>query len=296
VFPLAGPGTRVAGRDTCNACARSWFTVRDSVRHVTPSPHPTLWGPAVAEFAAHLRRAFGPPDTPAFSPGDLPSATAATAYRGLVNRLPDLAQALARAAASWGSNAAQPAIDSKVPVPWRDHTGVERYAGVAASRVDPLVSAKVAVAALAARHASAALSAHADRTALRLGDQPHPYLAKAYLAETRGAEPVSNSPWRSVVHRIDRRITADASWPSIARILDLAAAEGFDVGARLATFAIDLPDRQPALELTYRLLARCRLHCADPDRSPPAGVYIERRTPPPASGPARPVTAHTPSR
>ncbi len=293
---LAGPGTGVAALDTCNACARSWFTVRDSVRDVIPSPHPTPWAPAVAEFATHLRRAFGPPDKPVLSPMDVPSSTAATAYRGLVNRLPELAHALARAAASWGSYAAKPAIDARVPVAWRDHTGVERYAGIAASRVAPLLSAKVAVAALATRHASAALSAHADRTALRLGDQPHPHLAKAYLAETTGAEPVPDSPWRPVVDRLDRRVTADASWPSLARILNLAAAEGFDVSAHLPTIAIDLPDRQPALELTYRLLASFRLDRADAERSPAAHVHIERRVPPPACGPDRSVAPRAPTR
>ena len=68
--------------DICNACARSWFTVRDAVRDVIPAPHPTPWAPAVAEFAAQLCRVFGPPDQPLLSPGDPSSATAATAYRG----------------------------------------------------------------------------------------------------------------------------------------------------------------------------------------------------------------------
>jgi hypothetical protein len=48
--------------DICNACARSWFTLRDAVRDVIPAPHPTPWAPAVAEFAAELCRVFGPPD------------------------------------------------------------------------------------------------------------------------------------------------------------------------------------------------------------------------------------------
>jgi hypothetical protein len=112
---------------------------------------------------------------------------------------------------------------------WRDHTGVERYAGIAALRIDPLISAKLAVSALAAQHASAALSAHAGATALRRGDQPHPHLVKAYLAATRGSAPAPDSPWRSVIDRIDRRVTADASWPALARILNLAAGEGWDV-------------------------------------------------------------------
>jgi hypothetical protein len=296
ISTVAGPGTGDAALDTCNACARSWFTVRDSVRDVIPTPHPTPWAPAVAEFARQLGRAFGPPDKPILSPGGRPSATTATAYRGLVNRLPELAQALGRAAASWGSYVAQPAIDTRVPVAWRDHTGVERYAGVAASRVDPLVSARLAVSALAARHASAALSAHADATALRLGDQPHSHLAKAYLAETRSAEPVPDSPWRLVVDRLDRRVTADAGWPALARILDLAAGEGWDVSAHLPTIALDLPDRQPAVELAYRLLADSRLDRADADPSPPAPVHIERRVSPPARVPERPVAAHPPGR
>lgn len=293
---LAGPGTHVAAPDTCDACARSWFTVRDSVREVIASPHPTPCAPAVAEFATHLRRAFGRPDKPDHDLRDLPSATAVTAYRGLVNRLPELAHALARAAASWGGGAAHSTIDSKAPVPWRDHTGVERYAGIAASRIDPLLGAKVAVAARAARHASAALSAYADATALRLGNQPHPHLAKAYLAETKIAEPELDSPWRPLVDRLNRRVTADAGWPTLARILDLAAGEGYDVSAHLPTIALDLPDRQPAVELTYRLLANFRLDRDDVYRSPRADVHIERCVPPSASGPGRPVAAPGPGR
>ena len=296
IATVPAPGTGVAALDACNACVLSWFTVRDSVRDVIPSPHATPWAPAVAEFATQLRRAFGPPDKSVLSPGDRPSATAATAYRGLVNRLPELARALARGAASWGWGAAQPMIDATVPVAWRDHTGVERYAGIAASRIDPLVSAKLAVTALAARHASAALSAHADATAVRLGKQPHPHLAKAYLAETTCAEPVPDSHWRSVVDRIDRRVTADVSWPTLARILHLAAGEGWDVSAHLPNIAIDLPDRQPAVELAYRLLADFRLDRADVDPSPPAHVHIERRVPPPGCEPERPVAAHAPGR
>jgi hypothetical protein len=295
VSTLAGPGTRVAALDTGNACVLSWFSVRDSVRDVIPAPHPTPWAPAMAEFATHLRRAFGPPDEPVLGPDGRASATTATAYRGLVNRLPELAQALARSAASWGS-CAEPMIDTTVPVAWRDHTGVERYAGIAASRIDPLLSARVAVAALAARHASAALSAHADKTAPRLGDQPHPYLAKTYLAETRGSAPAPDSRWRPVVDRLDRRVTADASWPALARILDLAAREGWDVSAHLPTIALDLPDRQPAVELAYRLLADSRLDREDVDRLPAPPVHVERRVPPPACGPERPVAAQTPTR
>jgi hypothetical protein len=293
---VAAPGIRDAALDICDACVRSWFTARDSVRDVIPTPDPTPWAPAAAEFATQLIRAFGPPDEPLLSPGDPPGATATTAYRGLVNQLPELAQALARAAASWGSYPGRPAIDAKVLVAWRDHTGVERYARVAPSRIDPLVSAKVALAALAARRTSAALSAHADATALRLGDQPHPHLAKAYLAETRSAEPAPDWPWRPLVDRLDRRVTADASWPAVARILDLAASKGFDVNAHLPTFALDLPDRQPAMEFAYRLLASFRLDRDDVDRAPPADVHIQRPVPPPTGGPERPVAAPAPGR
>ena len=183
-----------------------------------------------------------------------------------------------------------------MPVAWRDHTGVERYAGIAASRIDPLLSAKVAVAARAAWHASAALSAHADATALRLGSQPHPRLAKAYLAEASGAERIPDSPWRPLVDQLDRRVTADAGWPALARILDLAAGEGVDVNAHLPTIALDVPDRQPAVELAYRLLADTGLVRAVADRSPPAPFHIECRIPPPACGLKRPVAVLGPGR
>ena len=99
-----------------------------------------------------------------------------------------------------------------------------------------------------------------------------------------------------MVDRIDRRVTADASWAALARILDLAAGEGWDVSAYLPTIALDLPDRQPAVELAYRLLADCRLDRADADPSPPAHVYVERGMPPPAGRADRPVAAHLPGR
>jgi hypothetical protein len=68
------------------------------------------------------------------------------------------------------------------------------------------------------------------------------------------------------------------------------------VSAHLPTIALDLPDRQPAVELAYRPLADSRLDRADLDRSPLVRVHIERRVPPPASGPGRSVAAHAPGR
>ena len=70
---LAAPGARDAALDACNACALSWFTVRDSVRDVIPTPDLTPWAPAVAEFATHLRRAFGSPDKLVDGPRDPPA-------------------------------------------------------------------------------------------------------------------------------------------------------------------------------------------------------------------------------
>ena len=93
ISTLAGPGTGVAALDTCNACALSWFTVRDSVRDVIPTPHPTPWAPAVAEFATQLSRAFGPPDKPVLGPGG-------TTQRNGCDRLPRPGQPAPRAGPS----------------------------------------------------------------------------------------------------------------------------------------------------------------------------------------------------
>lgn len=110
--------------------------------------------------------------------------------------------------------------------------------------------------------------------------------------------------WKDLAHRIDPRLTAAADWPPLALALDRAAAGGVDVDVstelpRLAA-AAPLPDRHPARELHWRLLAA---HEAAAPRPPaPTSGPLARPAPPclpSATGPdadRRPGGAPTPGR
>lgn len=62
-----------------------------------------------------------------------------------------------------------------------------------------------------------------------------------------------------LAHSIDSRLTEGSDWAALAAALDRAAASGYDVAANLPRLAAEaaLPDRHPARELLYRLMADC---------------------------------------
>ena len=70
------------------------------------------------------------------------------------------------------------------------------------------------------------------------------------------ATPTPTSRWAQLVERINPRLTADPSWPALARAIDRAAATGYDVETHLPTLANrrPLPNEHPARSLEYRLL------------------------------------------
>lgn len=71
--------------------------------------------------------------------------------------------------------------------------------------------------------------------------------------------PAAGAHWAALADRIDPRLTAGPDWPPLAASLDLAAAAGVDVTGRLTALAAagPLPERHPARELHWRLLADC---------------------------------------
>ena len=149
---------------------------------------------------------------------------------------------------------------------------------------------------MAAARASALAAAHADTSAGRVGEQPHPRLVQMHLDRVRQPKPTHESRWDPVVSDIDHRITADAAWPVLARVLDLAAGDGWDVRAHLRQIATDLPTAQPAAELAYRILADRPLepseitpppatpNASDDDIPSPPIAVVRHREP---AGPAR---------
>ena len=228
------------------ALTYTWFTARDAIRYAEPHPQPTVFAPLVAEFSAALTQTFGPRDATYEQTADAASTTRTTAYRSLLNRLPGLADSLARSAVRWGTIPARAEIHDVEPIPWRDHTGVQRYAAIRPTLLTATVSAAIAQAALYAARASALAAAHADASAGRVGEQPHPRLVQAHLDRVSQPEPTRDSRWDRVASDIDHHITADATWPVLAQVLDLAAGDGWDVRAHLRQIATDLPSAQPA--------------------------------------------------
>src|SRR5207344_1809663 len=57
------------------------------------------------------------------------------------------------------------------------------------------------------------------------------------------------------------------SHPGTRRMTTSPTSPDLPISAHLPTIAIDLPDRRPAIELAYRLLAGCRLDRPDAERS-----------------------------
>lgn len=275
VMTSIGGGDADAGA-ACDAMTSTWLGLRDVLRDVVDDRGTSDLLPYVADLSHQLVARFGPPSAPEPTRADVAAAEALTEFRGLVNRLPGLAQGLAQAAARWGTPRSDPVLDSSTPIGWRDRSGIERYAGIAPTQVPALAAVAIAERALKAAHQSAVVAAYADRTAMRIGHQPHPHLVKAHIAQAAATPPSvetePDSPWHSIVAGLDARACRDAAWPILARTLERAARAGWDVGAHLPALARGLPARQPAVELTYRVLECCELPAMlCDDYGPPPG-------------------------
>lgn len=94
--------------------------------------------------------------------------------------------------------------------------------------------------------------------------------------------------WATVVAAVDPRLIHGADWSALATTLDKAAAAGADIAALLPELTAEpLPDRRPATELKYRLLASL----GSPD-APERAAHRSTRPgrpldPPPTAGPDR---------
>jgi hypothetical protein len=73
--------------------------------------------------------------------------------------------------------------------------------------------------------------------------------------------------WTDLAATIDERLTQSPDWPALSSALDRAAASGYDVENKLPQLAArdDLPERHPARDLQYRLLADCDAAVPDTD-------------------------------
>ena len=103
---------------------------------------------------------------------------------------------------------------------------------------------------------------------MRLGTQPHPHLAAAYIHAAQTTPAPAAIRWAEIVEAIDHRLVAGPDWPALAAALDQAAAAGYDLTINLPRLAAaePLPDRLPASELRYRLI----------NEEPAAGTVLPR--------------------
>ena len=270
LLAAAGPALTPArdARPAGDQMVKLWFATRDAVRNAVTGRRPPTnvsVGWAAGETVTRLAAAFGPVTAPVIEAAGTPTLVA-TAYRAMINRLPGLARQIADAAAGWGVPRREP-IEADQPISWRDRGGVQRYSSVQSTQLDPNRCLEAATAAHAAATASTAVAAQADRTSMRLGTQPHPHLAAAYIHAAQTTPAPAASRWAEIVEAIDHRLVAGPDWPALAAALDRAAAAGYDLTIHLPRLAAEpLPDRLPASELRYRLI----------NEEPAAGTVLPR--------------------
>src|SRR6266496_1473306 len=84
---------------------------------------------------------------------------------------------------------------------------------------------------------------------------------------------IATRDWTDLAATIDERLTQGPDWPALSSALDRAAASGYDVETNLPRLAArdDLPERHPARDLQYRLLADCDSALPDTDTGPADG-------------------------
>jgi hypothetical protein len=78
---------------------------------------------------------------------------------------------------------------------------------------------------------------------------------------------IASRDWTGLAATIDERLTQGPDWPALSSALDRAAASGYDVETNLPRLAArdDLPERHPARDLQYRLMADCDSALPDTD-------------------------------
>nr|MBA2417209.1 toprim domain-containing protein [Geodermatophilaceae bacterium] len=110
-----------------------------------------------------------------------------------------------------------------------------------------------------------------------------------------GVQPAPQKPdverWRDLAHSIDPRLPGDGGWPMLADALTRAHNGGYDVNGQLPHLAAQhqLPDRNPATELRYRLHADTHTANPPPDIAAQwqAATSTGTRHPQPVPPPAR---------
>src|SRR6266536_1176973 len=90
---------------------------------------------------------------------------------------------------------------------------------------------------------------------------------------------IATRDWTDLAATIDERLTQGPDWPALSSALDRAAASGYDVENKLPQLAArdDLPERHPARDLQYRLLADCEAAIPVSDTDAGSGSADGRR-------------------
>ena len=103
--------------------------------------------------------------------------------------------------------------------------------------------------------------------------------------------------WTGLAATIDERLTQGPDWAALSSALDRAAASGYDVENKLPQLAArdDLPERHPARDLQYRLLADCEAAIPVSDTDAGSGSTDGRRAErPPDLNATSPTTPELP--
>src|SRR6266496_1178828 len=108
---------------------------------------------------------------------------------------------------------------------------------------------------------------------------------------------IATRDWTDLAATIDERLTQGPDWPALSSALDRAAASGYDVETNLPRLAArdDLPERHPARDLQYRLLADCEAAIPVSDTDAGSGSTDGRRAErPPDLNATSPTTPELP--
>jgi hypothetical protein len=120
--------------------------------------------------------------------------------------------------------------------------------------------------------------------ARRLGADSPLRQEQVYMAGTRGrTEPPDPGQWAPLVRELaGPAVVEDPAWPRLAEAIGRAHAAGWDVRAGVPRLMAqrEMPDRHPARELHYRLMADC------PAAMPTPRGVVEEVPPAPRPGSA----------
>ena len=92
-----------------------------------------------------------------------------------------------------------------------------------------------------------------------LDDDGRPSVLERAISAGNVVSWIASRDWTDLAATIDERLTQGPDWPALSSALDRAAASGYDVETNLPRLAArdDLPERHPARDLQYRLMADC---------------------------------------